>query len=36
MKLMFDLPKQDEAALPAEALGEKRMYCLPYNYENNK
>ena len=36
MKLMFDLPQADEAALPPSAAQEKRMYCLPFNYENNE
>ena len=34
MKLMYDLPEQDERAfLAAVGEGEKRMYCLPYNIE---
>ncbi len=34
MKLMFDLPEQDERAfLAAVGEDEKRMYCLPYNIE---
>ncbi|MBQ9415751.1 MAG: ABC transporter ATP-binding protein [Clostridia bacterium] len=32
MKLMFDLPPADEAVIPAPEPGEKRMYCLPFNY----
>ena len=32
MKLMFDLPPRDEAVIPKLAPGEKRMYCLPFNY----
>ncbi|MBQ8397194.1 MAG: ABC transporter ATP-binding protein [Clostridia bacterium] len=34
MKLMYDLPEQDERAFQAAVgEGEKRMYCLPYNIE---
>lgn len=34
MKLMYDLPEQDERAFQAVVgEGEKRMYCLPYNIE---
>lgn len=34
MKLMYDLPEQDERAfLAAVGEGEQRMYCLPYNIE---
>lgn len=35
MKLMFDLPPADEQVL-LQSMGsdEKRMYCLPYNFED--
>ena len=34
MKLMYDLPEQDERAFAAAVgEGEKRLYCLPYNIE---
>ncbi len=37
MKLMYDLPAGDEAALVAVLeAGEKRMYCVPYDFENEK
>ncbi|MBR6709621.1 MAG: ABC transporter ATP-binding protein, partial [Clostridia bacterium] len=37
MKLMFDLPERDEQAfLAASGADEKRMYCLPYNIEDDR
>ena len=37
MKLMFDLPASDEAVLlQSISPDEKRMYCLPYNFEEDK
>ena len=37
MKLYYDLPDRDEACL-SEVLqpGEKRMYCLPYDYDGDR
>ena len=35
MKLMYDLPEADSAALAAVSAGEKLMYCVPFNmYED--
>lgn len=35
MKLMYDLPEVDAAALEAVSAGEKLMYCVPFNmYED--
>lgn len=37
MKLMFDLPPRDEAAyLAAADAAEKRMYCVPYDFEDDR
>ena len=36
MKLFYDLPTKDEAAVaPLLREDEKRMYCVPYNFEGN-
>ena len=34
MKLYYALPADDKKALPPLLPGEKKMYCLPYNYED--
>ncbi|MBQ7922924.1 MAG: ABC transporter ATP-binding protein [Clostridia bacterium] len=31
MKLLYDLPAADQAAYDARAVGEKLMYCVPFN-----
>ena len=37
MKLLFDLPERDEAALLASMPeGETRMYCVPYDFEGDQ
>ncbi|MBO5269860.1 MAG: ABC transporter ATP-binding protein [Clostridia bacterium] len=37
MKLLYDLPEKDEERLSAELLdGEKRMYCVPYDYVDDR
>jgi len=37
MKLMFDLPNTDEEVLQQNiSPDEKRMYCLPYNFEGEE
>ena len=37
MKLLFDLPARDEAALlAAMSEGEPRMYCVPYDFEGDQ
>ena len=36
MKLFYDLPEKDEAAVATLLReDEKRMYCVPYNFEGN-
>ena len=37
MKLLFDLPAADEQAYLAAAMPEeKRMYCVPYDFEGDQ
>ncbi|MBO5127327.1 MAG: ABC transporter ATP-binding protein [Clostridia bacterium] len=36
MKLMYDLPEVDKAALDAAASGEKTMYVIPFNIVEDK
>ena len=37
MKLLFDLPERDEAALVAAMPeGETRLYCVPYDFEEDR
>ncbi len=36
MKLMYDLPEVDKAALEAAASGEKTMYVIPFNIVEDK
>ncbi|MBQ7727987.1 MAG: ABC transporter ATP-binding protein [Clostridia bacterium] len=36
MKLYFDLPAENARAVPEMKPGEKKMYCLPYNFQEEK